>query len=179
MSKAIGEQIKKMRKLRKLTQKQLAEATNVATGTIQQYELGKRKPSFENLIAISHALNVSVNMLCDLNSAPVIQIKADDELFIITGAHADVFRSVYREISRQIELFGDQSDRHPLEYLAFITEEIGELAEAMTETFMEGRHPERGGYDNMVKEAVHVAATAISAISCIRRMEMKENELEI
>ncbi|MBQ6430825.1 MAG: helix-turn-helix domain-containing protein [Oscillospiraceae bacterium] len=178
MSKAIGEQIKKMRKLRKLTQKQLAEAAKVATGTIQQYELGKRKPSFENLIAISHALNVSVNMLCDLNSAPVIQLE-DDEFFIITGVLADGFRSVYREISRQIELFGDQSDRHPLEYLAFITEEIGELAEAITETFMNGRHPERGGYDNMVKEAIHVAATAISAISCIRRMEMKQNELEI
>lgn len=109
----------------------------------------------------------------------VKDLETIDAVAITPGALADDFRSVYREISRQIELFGDQSDRHPLEYLAFITEEIGELAEAITETFMNGRHPERGGYDNMVKEAIHVAATAISAISCIRRMEMKQNELEI
>lgn len=66
----IGERIKDARKYRKLTQKQLAEAANVATGTIQQYELGKRKPSFEILNAISRALNISVAALCEERDIP-------------------------------------------------------------------------------------------------------------
>lgn len=78
-------------------------------------------------------------------------------------------RLIGNEIKRQHSLFGDQSTRHPYEYLAIITEEIGELAETVTETYTNGKHPERGGYENMIKEAVHVAATAVSFIDCIRK----------
>lgn len=39
-----AEYIRALRSKRGLTQKQLAEAVGVATGTIQQYELGKRQP---------------------------------------------------------------------------------------------------------------------------------------
>lgn len=67
----IGERIKEARKYRNMTQKQLAEAANVATGTIQQYELGKREPRYEILINISKALNISVAALCDTGSAPI------------------------------------------------------------------------------------------------------------
>ena len=55
-----GERIKEARKYRKMTQKQLAEAAGVATGTIQQYELGKREPRYEILIRICKALNISI-----------------------------------------------------------------------------------------------------------------------
>lgn len=81
---------------------------------------------------------------------------------------AEDIRLIEDEIERQHRLFGDQSARHPYEYLAIITEELGELAEATTETYAHGWHPERGGYKNMIKEAVHVAATAISFLDCIR-----------
>ena len=75
---------------------------------------------------------------------------------------------VEREIKRQRDLYGDQSELSPLAYLAIITEELGELAEAITETYLDGAHPERGGHDNMFREAIHVAATAISALGSIR-----------
>lgn len=67
----IGERIKEARKYRNMTQKQLADAAEIATGTIQQYELGKREPRYEILIKISRALKISVAALCDPGPTPI------------------------------------------------------------------------------------------------------------
>ncbi|MBY6931885.1 helix-turn-helix domain-containing protein [Clostridium botulinum] len=56
----IGDMIKKLRKDKGLTQKQLADAVNVSTITIQNYENNRRKPSIEMLEKISSALNVFI-----------------------------------------------------------------------------------------------------------------------
>ena len=61
----IGERIKEIRKNRKMTQKQLAEAADVAVGTIQQYELGKRQPRLEQLSKIALALDSTVSDFVD------------------------------------------------------------------------------------------------------------------
>lgn len=52
----IGNNIKKMRKLSGLTQKQLAEKLEVNINTIQNYENGRRKPSFEMISRITEVL---------------------------------------------------------------------------------------------------------------------------
>ena len=67
----IGERIKEARKYRQMTQKQLAEAADVATGTIQQYELGKREPRYEILIRICKALNISILVFLLPGSTPI------------------------------------------------------------------------------------------------------------
>ncbi len=56
----ISTNIKKYRKLKGLTQKELAEKCNCATGTIQQYELNKRQPRLEQLNSIANALDISI-----------------------------------------------------------------------------------------------------------------------
>ncbi len=56
----IGDMIKKLRKDKGLTQKQLADAINVSTITIQNYENGRRKPSVEMIQKIGSALNVFI-----------------------------------------------------------------------------------------------------------------------
>lgn len=67
----IGERIKEARKYRKMTQKQLAEAADVATGTIQQYELGKREPKYEILVRVCQALNISILAFLLPGSTPI------------------------------------------------------------------------------------------------------------
>lgn len=57
----IGQRIKEARKSAGLTQRELAEKSGTATGTIQQYELGKRQPRIEQLQAIASALGVTTN----------------------------------------------------------------------------------------------------------------------
>lgn len=54
----IGETIQAIRKEKGYTQKQLAEKCGMATGTIQQYELGKREPKQEQLQKIADAMGI-------------------------------------------------------------------------------------------------------------------------
>ena len=59
----IGDRIKTARSNAGLTQRALAEKSGIATGTVQQYELGKRQPRIEQLQKIADALEVDINYL--------------------------------------------------------------------------------------------------------------------
>ena len=59
----LGSNIKKYRKEAGLTQKELAELLDVAVGTIQQYELGKRQPRLEMINRIAGALGIGIRRL--------------------------------------------------------------------------------------------------------------------
>lgn len=58
-----GQRIKAFRKQANLTQRELAQKIGSATGTIQQYELGKREPRSSQLQKIADALNVTIPKL--------------------------------------------------------------------------------------------------------------------
>ena len=55
---SFGEQIKKYRKKRNLTQKKLAELTGLNEVTIRCYELGKYQPKRDNMLKICKALDM-------------------------------------------------------------------------------------------------------------------------
>lgn len=56
----IGENIRKIRKEKNLTQSELAQKIGISYQQIGQYETGKRKPKKETLTKIAKALSVSV-----------------------------------------------------------------------------------------------------------------------
>lgn len=56
--------LKELRKEKGLTQKQLAEQTEMSERGIQNYELGERKPAFDVLIALADYFDVSLDYLC-------------------------------------------------------------------------------------------------------------------
>jgi NTP pyrophosphatase (non-canonical NTP hydrolase) len=67
----------------------------------------------------------------------------------------DLVLMVSEENSRQLKKWGIQ-DRTPFEWLAFLTEEIGELSQAITENhFMNGKSSE------VVKEAIQAATLVL------------------
>ena len=59
----VGENIKRLRKEHKLTQKKLGELSDVSEAMIRQYELGLRKPKIQTLNKIAKGLNLDVNFL--------------------------------------------------------------------------------------------------------------------
>lgn len=63
MKNAIGNNIKKYRKLKSLTQKELAEKVSISRSFMSQIEKGISNPSDENLKKIAECLDVSVNDL--------------------------------------------------------------------------------------------------------------------
>lgn len=76
----IGKTIAKYRKQKNLTQKELAKKCECATGTIQQYELGKRKVSIEKLKIIANALEVDTQTLIQDNTMSAINKAIFDEV---------------------------------------------------------------------------------------------------
>lgn len=69
----IAENIKRMRKEKGFTQKQLAEQAGTAVGTIQQYELGKRQPRLDVLERIANVLGTDIDKLANWNSEKSIE----------------------------------------------------------------------------------------------------------
>jgi transcriptional regulator with XRE-family HTH domain len=59
-----SERLQELRKEKGLTQKQLADEINVSERGVQNYELGERKPTFENLMALADYFSVSLDWLC-------------------------------------------------------------------------------------------------------------------
>lgn len=57
----IGNRIRELRKLSKLTMSDLAKSTNSSSGYISDLENGKLLPGIEKLISICRSLNISLN----------------------------------------------------------------------------------------------------------------------
>ena len=61
MAKEIGKKIKILRKVRGLTQDQLAEKLEVGRATISNYEIGRREPRLNELERIAKVLGVGLD----------------------------------------------------------------------------------------------------------------------
>lgn len=73
----IAEQIRYFRRLRGLSQEQLAERVEINVNTIRKYETGRRKPKIEQLKKIAGGLEISVIEFLDIeieNEADLIAV---------------------------------------------------------------------------------------------------------
>lgn len=105
----IGQRIKEARKNAGLTQRELAEKSGTATGTIQQYELGKRQPRLEQLRAIAAALGVQVvDLLGPYDGPPLPGLVDGDSMEEVEPFHysPNLLPSEFNEFERFIESLG-------------------------------------------------------------------------
>lgn len=65
--KMFGERVRIMRKLRGMTQSELADKIRATQSTITNVENGRRAPSLKNLLGFSKALNVSIDWLLEVS----------------------------------------------------------------------------------------------------------------
>lgn len=125
----------------------------------------------ELLVNVSCGCTVSYTRLAEL-----AQAEKDGRLEILPPNAPTLLAlaAVRAERQRQNALWGDQSGRSPFEWASILGEEYGELCEAVNETCCKNpAHPDRGGYENIIKEATQVAAVAVQIIeaACRRRPE--------
>lgn len=59
---SIGNNIKKYRTIKELSQRELAKLTGISESSIRKYEHGERKPKIENLIKIERALGINLSI---------------------------------------------------------------------------------------------------------------------
>jgi len=82
-----------------------------------------------------------------------------------------IIDAILAERERQDKKWGEQNHVPPI-WLGILGEEFGELCEAVNETgFNYGT--ELGGYENMKREAIQVAAVAIGFLECLERNREK------
>lgn len=74
---------------------------------------------------------------------------------------------VINERARQDKKWGEQNHYPPF-WMGILGEEFGELCQAVNETVFDNG-TNLGGYENMRKEAVQVAAVALAFIECLDR----------
>ena len=71
--------LKNLRKLKSMTQEQLAKRLWVTKSIISSYELGTRFPSVEVLIKLAYVFNVSTDYLLGLDKKRVLDVSNLDE----------------------------------------------------------------------------------------------------
>ena len=90
---AVGNEIKRLRKLRGMTLEQLAFGSGVSAGLLSQVERGQGNPSFNTLVQVAHALGIPVArlMVGEQLSSPVVRrserrrlnLGTEDELVVM------------------------------------------------------------------------------------------------
>ena len=90
---SFGENLKALREQKGWTQKELASRLSLSAPSIIAYELEQKKPSYEMLLALADALNVSLDELCG-RKPPVRSL-------------ADVMRRIVA-LDLEYELYGGQ-----------------------------------------------------------------------
>ncbi len=108
----VGENIKRFRKEKGLTQKQLGELCNpsISAGTIRKYELSILNPKIETLQKISIALDVSIT---DLNSEL-------DMLFNRTLKYYDAITSNEQSLNTYFNQLNDEGQLKALEIIKLL-----------------------------------------------------------
>jgi hypothetical protein len=89
--------------------------------------------------------------------------------------------SVYDDLAierfRQDEKWGVQNHK-PEKWVAILGEEFGELCQAVVETVFDNGS-DKGGFDNIRKEAIQVASVAVALIECLDRYKEQPWHLSI
>jgi len=81
MSHKFPDRLRAARQLRNLSQSDLAEKSDLQPSAISHFETGRRAPSFDNLKALSEALQVTTDYLMGRADEPGVQGVVADKLF--------------------------------------------------------------------------------------------------
>lgn len=78
----VGENIRKIRKEKRLTQKRLGELCGIDEANIRKYELGKANPKIETISKISSALGVTTYEILGITTEQLLQPLKDETCFL-------------------------------------------------------------------------------------------------
>ncbi len=108
-----GDNLRKLRKEKGLTQQQLSDIVGIKRSAYAYYEIDKSEPSIATLLKIANALNVSVDEIVN-SSSPVHSGAA--EYSGLTDDELKTLIKLYKKL--------DNSQKHEVEnYIRFITKE--------------------------------------------------------
>lgn len=111
----IGKKIKKYRKLKKLTQKQLANQIEISEMSIRRYERGERQPTIDVLNLIANALDIDTSELLVSPEDYSEDIRPFVPASLYKGKeYTDNLFDELLSIEKQIRLYEDNADFNSL-----------------------------------------------------------------
>lgn len=132
------------------TAKEFANTLGIPPNTYVGYEVRGREPKFDTLCKIADLLEVSTD---DLLGRKEPRLK--DNLMKIKN-------KVMLEVNKQNKQWGDESELTPHQWLGLVQEEVGEIAQAVNETYLPNKTKTKlGGKENIQKEIYQAAALLI------------------
>ncbi len=96
---AFKDTLKQLRTQRSLTQKQLAEITNLSQNAISMYESGRREPDMKTLSSLAKALDTDMNHLLETEAKESIPQQHKEEL------NQRDHRDIGKKLRSMLELF--------------------------------------------------------------------------
>lgn len=130
--------------------KEFANTLGIPPNTYVGYEVRGREPKFDTLCKIADLLEVSTD---DLLGRKEPRLK--DNLMKIKN-------KVMLEVHKQNKQWGDESELTPHQWLGLIQEEVGEIAQALNETYLPNKTKAKlGGKENIQAEIYQAAALLI------------------
>jgi transcriptional regulator with XRE-family HTH domain len=117
----IGKNIRKYRKLRKLTQSQLGQLVGVSTAAVSNWERGTNSIDIDSLFAVCAVLHVPLSVMTD-EDAPVVLSDLEKELLLkfrngndwqkITVIKCLDMEQIPVHLAKYIELFQEKNAPH-------------------------------------------------------------------
>lgn len=114
----MGNRIRELRKMQKMTMKELGKVIGVAEGTISQYETGKRQPNNDTLVLLANYFGVSIDYLlgAERPSSSVIDLFAGVGMLNLPGVTAD-YPSADPNTQKLLSLSRDMTDEEKRQLL--------------------------------------------------------------
>lgn len=137
----VGEKIKHFRTLHGFTQEQLVQATGLSISTLQKYESDERKPKPEQLLKISQALGISINIFMDFDIHTISDLlslifKMNEQLDLRFDSKEDADGNILPD-SLNIS-FGNPAINQKLGiYVSFLNKMAGTEKESYAQALME------------------------------------------
>lgn len=128
----------------------IARLLNLQYSTYDNYERGTGEPKLNKLIEMADLLNVSLD---DLLGREIPR-----PMYTLT----EIKNRVMGEVKKQKKQWGDEYHLTPHQWLGLIQEEVGEIAQAINETYLPNKTKAKlGGKSNIQAEIYQTAALLI------------------
>lgn len=98
-----GQLLRRARRAHKLGQAELAERVNIGAKHLGRLERGEKQPSFELIIALANAMEVSPSVFFQFDNARSDQKMKEQVLRLLEERDAGELRKVYRVLMAVLE----------------------------------------------------------------------------
>lgn len=144
------ENLRYYREKAKITPTEMAKHLKIAYNTYVGYEVRGRKPKYTALCKIADLLQVSTDDLLGREDN-----YGKDNI-------AKIRNKIMKEVLEQKKQWGDEYHLTPHQWLGLIQEEVGEIAQAINETYLPNKTKAKlGGKNNIQAEIYQTAALLI------------------